>query len=116
MLSGAKLCRLSETDKIPKFFRVTDRDLVYFPSNSFTSLKLDSGENHCVKVFIKDTQFFLVTPLTGNSFNVSIKIGIEFYYNEYDWGLIYRKVGGDSKEHDKFYKVRFLCRILSVML
>lgn len=43
--------------------------------------------------------------MTGNSFNVSIRIGIEFYYNEYDWGIIYRKVGGSSKEHDKFYKV-----------
>ena len=42
-LSGTSLCSLSENDKIPKFFRVTDRDLVHFPSNSFTSLKLDSG-------------------------------------------------------------------------
>ena len=46
-----------------------------------------------------------VTPISGNSFNVSINIGLEFYYNEYDWGIIYRQVGAGSKE--KFYKVRF---------
>ena len=45
-----------------------------------------------------------VTPISGNSFNVSINIGLEFYYNEYDWGIIYRQVGAGSKE--KFYKVR----------
>ena len=105
MLSGTSLCRLSENDKIPKFFRVTDRDLVYFPSNSFTSLKLDSGKiTNQTHDFVINMSHPSVTPISGNSFNVSINIGLEFYYNEYDWGIIYRQVGAGSKE--KFYKVR----------
>lgn len=36
-----------------------------------------------------------------------ISIQLEFYYNEYDWGIIYREIGGQgtSGENNKFYKV-----------
>ena len=45
IIPGTSLCSLSENDRIPKFFRVTDRDLVHFPSNSFSSLQLESGND-----------------------------------------------------------------------
>ena len=43
------------------------------------------------------------TGKSRHQVNVSISIQLEFYYNEYDWGVIYREIGG---QNNKFYKVR----------
>ena len=47
-----------------------------------------------------------VSPLR-EGLKVVISIQLEFYYNEYDWGIIYREIGGQgtSGENNKFYKV-----------
>ena len=42
------------------------------------------------------------TGKSRHQVNVSISIQLEFYYNEYDWGVIYREIGG---QNNKFYKV-----------
>ena len=31
--------------------------------------------------------------LTDTTINVTFHIDLEFYYNEYDWGIIYRYLG-----------------------
>ena len=38
---------------------------------------------------------------------MKISIELEFYYNEYDWGIIYREIGRqeDGGGNNKFYKV-----------
>ena len=48
-----------------------------------------------------------VSPLPAHRLNVRISIQLEFYYNEYDWGIIYREIGseGAAGENNKFYKV-----------
>ena len=43
------------------------------------------------------------TGKSRHQVNVSISIQLEFYYNEYDWGVIYREIGGG--DNSKFYKV-----------
>ena len=73
--AGTSLCSLSQADRIPKFFRVTERDLPHFPRDSFASLSLDSVE-----------------AAGPSTLNITCSISLEFYYNEYDWGLIYRSV------------------------
>ena len=51
----------------------------------------------------------LVTSLSRHLVNVSVTIQLEFYYNEYDWGVIYRQIGagevGTVGQNNKFYKV-----------
>ena len=42
-------------------------------------------------------------PVSRRLVNVSVSIQLEFYYHEYDWGLIYREIGGG--DNSKFYKV-----------
>ena len=37
--------------------------------------------------------------------NVSLSIQLDFYYNEYDWGVIYREIGTEDRGNNKFYKV-----------
>ena len=44
-----------------------------------------------------------VDPVSRRLVNVSVSIQLEFYYHEYDWGLIYREIGGG--DNSKFYKV-----------
>ena len=50
---------------------------------------------------------FSVSPLTHHGLTVKISIQLEFYYNEYDWGIIYREIGSQAVigENNKFYKV-----------
>ena len=52
------------------------------------------------------------TGKSRHQVNVSISIQLEFYYNEYDWGVIYREIGG---QNNKFYKVRS-CAVPAVLL
>ena len=42
-------------------------------------------------------------PVSRSLINVSVSIQLEFYYHEYDWGVIYREIGGG--DNSKFYKV-----------
>ena len=42
-------------------------------------------------------------PVSRRLVNVSVSIQLEFYYHEYDWGVIYREIGGG--DNSKFYKV-----------
>ena len=42
-------------------------------------------------------------PVSRRLINVSVSIQLEFYYHEYDWGVIYREIGGG--DNSKFYKV-----------
>ena len=105
---GTSLCSLSENDRIPKFFRVTDRDLGHFPSNSFASLKLSEGETKLLRSCDNiDVYAMSVSPRGAQQLGVKISIQLEFYYNEYDWGVIYREIGsqGVIGENNKFYKV-----------
>ena len=44
-----------------------------------------------------------MNPVTRRLVNVSVSIQLEFYYHEYDWGVIYREIGGG--DNSKFYKV-----------
>ena len=46
-------------------------------------------------------------PVSRRLVNVSVSIQLEFYYHEYDWGLIYREIGGG--DNSKFYKVNKTC-------
>ena len=50
-----------------------------------------------------------MTALSRHLVNVSLSIQLEFYYNEYDWGVIYRQIGegegGSVGQNNKFYKV-----------
>ena len=50
---------------------------------------------------------FSVSPLSHHGLTVKISIQLEFYYNEYDWGIIYREIGSQAVigENNKFYKV-----------
>ena len=46
-----------------------------------------------------------MTALSRHLVNVSLSIQLEFYYNEYDWGVIYRQIGTVLGQNNKFYKV-----------
>ena len=43
----------------------------------------------------------------SSGLTVKINIQLEFYYNEYDWGIIYREIGSQALigQNNKFYKV-----------
>ena len=57
-----------------------------------------------------------VSPLPAHRLNVRISIQLEFYYNEYDWGIIYREIGSQAVigENNKFYKVSisYVCSLI----
>jgi len=91
---GTSLCSLSDQARIPKFFRVTDKDMPHFPRDSFTSLQLEK-----------------VNVLSKSIMNITFKIDLEFYYNEFDWGIIYREIGADGgRANNMFYKTKFNLR------
>eukprot|EP00090_Calanus_glacialis_P031702 TRINITY_DN52699_c0_g1_i1.p1 TRINITY_DN52699_c0_g1~~TRINITY_DN52699_c0_g1_i1.p1 ORF type:complete len:916 (+),score=207.05 TRINITY_DN52699_c0_g1_i1:231-2750(+) len=91
---GTSLCSLSDQARIPKFFRVTDKDTAHFPRDSFTSLQLEN-----------------VNVVSKSVMNITFKIDLEFYYNEFDWGIIYREIGADGgRANNMFYKTKFNLR------
>ena len=65
------------------------QDREHFPRATFSSLKLNG-----------------VTHTTNNKLNVSFTVELEFYYNEFDWGVIYRQIGlAGGRADNMFYKV-----------
>ena len=94
---GTSLCSLTDETRIPKFFRVTEQvfpfpssfqpfptsqDSDHFPRATFTSLSLVSAE--------PSNKTSEVETKASNIIVVKFSIELEFYYNEFDWGLIYR--------------------------
>ena len=88
---GTSLCSLSDQARIPKFFRVTDKDTAHFPRDSFTSLQLENGAVVLIRIseYVK-TIIFSVNVVSKSVMNITFKIDLEFYYNEFDWEIIYR--------------------------
>ena len=99
--TGTSLCSLTDETRIPKFFRVTEQvfafystaqdyfstsqDSEHFPRATFTSLSLISAEPS------NKTSSEVGTKSNSNNIVVvNFSIELEFYYNEFDWGLIYR--------------------------
>ena len=85
------MCSLSNQDRIPKFFRVTNKDLLHFPKDTFSSLQLTNSKTTFSK-FYSLSLGIAVTALSKIVLSLSLKIDLEFYYNEFDWGLIYRYI------------------------
>ena len=93
--TGTSLCSLTDETRIPKFFRVTEQvfsissqiqlpffspqDSDHFPRATFTTLNLLSAEPS------NKTE-----TKASNIIVVNFSIELEFYYSEFDWGLIYR--------------------------
>lgn len=77
----------SET-RPPRFYRVSQKDENIFPSSTFSSLSLDTID---VKL---------------DTLEVSWSVQLDYYYTDYDWGVIFRQIG-DQQEDMQFFKTRY---------
>ena len=91
---GTSLCSLADQTRLPKFFRVTEADREHFPRNTFSSLALLSAAPSSLK---------------AAALEIAFSIQLEFYYNEFDWGVIYREMGA-MVGGSEFYKTKFNLR------
>ena len=85
--SAEDLCELlpgSDT-RPPRFYRVSKRDESIFPTYTFESLSLSDP-----------------LEITKDTIKIGWSVHLEFYYTDYDWGLVYREIG-----EDVIYKTRF---------
>ena len=75
----------------PKIIPGHNKDTAHFPWDSFTSLKLEKGAVFLIRIskYVK-TIIFSVNVVSKSVMNITFKIDLEFYYNEFDWGIIYR--------------------------
>ena len=111
LLQGTSLCSLTEDTRIPKFFRVTDQDAPHFPPRTFSSLHLSSATPlppHTLNITFT-IQVAISRTLNINSSSQPVlqppHPQLDFYYNEYDWGIIYRQIGLEGgRSNDMFYK------------
>ena len=84
----------------PRFFRVSPADEISFPQYTFSSLKLN------------DVKPILNLKQTNNQIRDTVEMKISwsvsknFYYTNYDWAVIYRKIG-DKKNPNMFYKTPY---------
>jgi hypothetical protein len=85
------LCELlpGSEQRPPRFYRVAEKDESVFPDSTFTSLKLD-------QIDVKQT-----------TLDVNWEIKLDYYYTDYDWGLIFRQIGEDAVLPNMFYKTRY---------
>ena len=73
----------------PKIIPGHNKDTAHFPWDSFTSLKLEKGAVFLIRKskYVK-TIIFSVNVVSKSV--ITFKINLEFYYNEFDWEIIYR--------------------------
>ena len=82
------LCDLFPSNRVPRFFRVSKQDESSFPPSTFENLGLEE-----------------VSIVSDNSISVKWHLQLGFYYSDYDWGLIFRRIG-DVDNPNMFYKTR----------
>ena len=87
-ISESVLCDLFPGNRVPRFFRVSKQDESSFPASTFDSLGLDD-----------------VSVDSDDSISVKWHVGLGFYYSDYDWGLIFRRIG-DVENPNMFFKTR----------
>ena len=66
------------------FFHSQDSE--HFPRSTFTSLSLISAKPNSTNTEVANE----FKAKASNIIAVNFSIELEFYYNEFDWGLIYR--------------------------
>lgn len=87
-LSASELCELLlPGEQKLKFFRVSDQDKDSFPAKTFESLSLVEAE-----------------ASSTTEVAVTWRVSLDFYFTDFDWGLIFREIGDDSNPN-MFYKV-----------
>ena len=82
------LCDLFPGNRVPRFFRVSKQDESSFPPSTFENLGLEE-----------------VSVVSDASISVKWHLELGFYYSDYDWGLIFRRIG-DLDNPNMFYKTR----------
>jgi hypothetical protein len=82
------LCDLFPGNRVPRFFRVSKPDESSFPAATFDSLGLDE-----------------VMLDSDKSVSVRWHLDLGFYYTDFDWGLIFRRIG-DVDNPNMFFKTR----------
>ena len=87
LFSDSEVCELLQGERVLRFYRVSDQDKFSFPHNTFDSLVLD------------DIQVTSPTDL-----RVTWSVGLDFYFTEFDWGLVFREIGDDGNPN-MFFKV-----------
>ena len=84
------LCELlpgSET-RPPRFYRVSQKDELVFPPSTFSSLNMNQ------------------VNVDFDTLEVFWSIKLDYYYTDYDWGLIFREIGDENGEN-MFFKTRY---------
>ena len=91
LFSAEDLCELlpGSEARPPRFYRVSQKDELVFPQSTFASLKLDE------------------VNVQEDNLQVSWNIKLDYYYTDYDWGLIFREIGGDKTSENMFFKTRY---------
>ena len=89
--SAEDLCELlpKSNARPPRFYRVSQRDESSFSPTTFKSLVLDRVE------------------VQSKSLQVFWNIQLDYYYTDYDWGLIYRQIGSEKLEQNMFFQTRY---------
>ena len=83
----------------PRFFRVSNADELSFPKYTFTSLKVQNVKASAnLNKNGKEMQDMEI--------EVSWSVSKNFYYTDYDWAILYRKIG-DEKNPNMFYKTPY---------
>ena len=82
----------------PKFFRVSAADEFSFPEHTFSSLGLYKVEVRKAADNDKSKKDIDI--------KISWSVSRNFYYTEYDWSIIYRRIG-DTKNPNMFYKTKY---------
>ena len=88
-ISDSVLCDLFPGNRVPRFFRVSKQDESSFPESTFDNLGLDE-----------------VSVESDASITVKWHLGLGFYYSDFDWGLIFRRIG-DVENPNMFFKTRY---------
>ncbi|XP_059089388.1 uncharacterized protein LOC131885375 [Tigriopus californicus] len=88
-LKDSELCELLPGDRLPRFFRVTDKDKDSFPELTFESLHL-----------------MQVTPTSDMVVNLTWSVDEPFYETSYDWGVVFRKIGDETNPSNMFFKTK----------
>ena len=93
LFTAEELCELlpKSNSRPPRFYRVSQRDESSFSPSTFQSLHLDRIE------------------VQSKSLQVFWNIQLDYYYTDYDWGLIYRQIGQESSQNSKnmFFQTRY---------
>ena len=89
--AAEELCELlpKSNSRPPRFYRVSQRDESSFSPSTFRSLHLDRLD------------------VQSKSLQVFWNIQLDYYYTDYDWGLIYRQIGQESVENNMFFQTRY---------